>query len=277
LLFRSYGLYLYLSLGLDGKLAEIYRWLSAPDPSLNYKKALKQRQAGTGAWFLESKQYAKWKTDTASFLCLYGIPGCGKTILSSTILQSVFQYCAGDPGKIVVYFYFDFTDPQKQVPELMARSLISQLSQQCVKLPASLETLFSSCENRQRKPTLDELLEVLQQITLESSQSYIILDALDECANRAELMDTLETIAGWQLKKLHILVTSRRERDIEISLETLVDARNAIDLRTEMVDKDIRAYIDHRLSVDKNLKRWQKDRGIRQEIEAALMEKACGM
>ena len=118
---------------------------------------------------------------------------------------------------------------------------------------------------------------MLQQITLESSQSYIILDALDECANRAELMDILETIAGWQLKKLHILLTSRRERDIEISLETLVDARNAIDLRAEMVDKDIRAYIDHRLSVDKNLKRWQKDRGIRQEIEAALMEKACGM
>lgn len=277
MLFRSYGLCLYLSLGLDGKLAEIYRWLSAPDPSLNYKKALKQRQAGTGVWFLESKQYAKWKTDTASFLFLYGIPGCGKTILSSTILQSLFQYCADDPGKIVAYFYFDFTDPQKQVPELMARSLVSQLSQQCVKRPASLETLFSSCENRQREPTLDELLEVLQQITLESSQSYIILDALDECANRTELMDILETIAGWQLKKLHILVTSRRERDIEISLETLVDARNTIDLRAEMVDKDIRAYIDHRLSVDKNLKRWQKHRGIRQEIEAALMKKACGM
>ena len=140
---------------------------------MNYQKALKQRQADTGVWFLESEQYAKWKTDAASFLWLYGIPGCGKTILSSTILQNVFQYCADDPGKIVAYFYFDFNDPHKQDPELMVRSLISQLSQQCVKLPTILETLCSSCENGQRHPSLDDLLEVLYEMIQESPQLYI--------------------------------------------------------------------------------------------------------
>jgi len=92
---------------------KIHQWLSPPDPLLNYQKALKQRQADTGLWFLESSQYGKWKTDPTSFLWLHGIPGCGKTILSSTVLENVFQYRADDPTKVVAYFYFDFNDAQK--------------------------------------------------------------------------------------------------------------------------------------------------------------------
>jgi Cdc6-like AAA superfamily ATPase len=244
---------------------------------LNYKKALKQRQARTGAWFLESEQYAKWKTNTASFLWLYGIPGCGKTILSSTVLENVFQYCADDPGKGIAYFYFDFNDQDKQVPELMVRSLISQFSQQCDKVPETLETLFSSCENKQRHPSLDDFLEVLQDIIQGFPRSYIILDALDECTNRDELMDILKSMVEWRLEKLHILVTSRQERDIESSLKDFVDEQSIICLQSKSVDKDIHTYIRQRLSHDKNLEKWQKDHSIRQEIEEALIQGAHGM
>ena len=62
---ESHGNTYHLSPVLDGKLARIHRWLSAPDPYPNYQKALKQRQADTGIWFLKSEQYAKWKTDSA--------------------------------------------------------------------------------------------------------------------------------------------------------------------------------------------------------------------
>jgi Cdc6-like AAA superfamily ATPase len=268
---------LYLSLVSDGQLAKICRWLSAPDPYLNYKKALKQRQAHTGVWFLESEQYAKWKTDTTTFLWLYGIPGCGKTVLSSTILENVFQYCADDPGKVVAYFYFDFNDQEKQIPELMVRSLISQLSQQCVKIPVVLETLFSSCENRQRHPSLDDFLQVLQYMIQEFPRSYIILDALDECTNRAELMDVLKSMTEWRLEQCHILVTSRQERDIKSSLEDLVDKQHIIHLQSKSVDQDIHTYIRQRLSHDKNLEKWQKDCDIRQAIEEALLKGAHGM
>jgi predicted AAA+ superfamily ATPase len=110
-------------------LVKIRTWLSAPDSSTNYHKAIKLHQPGTGQWFLDSEEFKKWKKDNASFIWLYGIPGCGKTILSSTVLQNVLESSEEDIGQAVVYFYFDFTDPQKQDPELMIRSLISQLSQ----------------------------------------------------------------------------------------------------------------------------------------------------
>jgi hypothetical protein len=264
---------------LDEKLDKIRHWLSPPDPSLNYQRALKQRQVDTGLWFIESDQYINWRADTASspFLWLYGIPGCGKTVLSSTVVENVLQHCANEPGKVVAYFYFVFNDQEKQLSQLMVRSLISQLSQKCTTVPAILEKLFASCNNGNRQPSLDGLLDVLREMIRTFSQSFIILDALDECVDRAELMSILESIAGWRLEKLHILVTSRRERDIENSLETFIHPRNVTDLRAGVVDKDIKAYIENRLSVDKNLKKWQNNHEIRREIEAALMEKANGM
>jgi Cdc6-like AAA superfamily ATPase len=262
---------------VDAKLCKIRQWLSAPDPSTNYQKALKLRQAETGLWFLESNEYTRWKNNATSPFWLYGIPGCGKTILSSTILQNVLQHCQDDPGKVAVYFFFDFNDEQKQDPEKMLRSLLCQLSQQCIKIPPSLDTLYSSCESGQRQPSTHELLETLRQMILDLPQAYVLLDALDECLLRADLMDMLETIAGWRLQNSHLLVTSRRERDIEDSLDTFVDNQHRICLQSTVVDKDIQQYVRQRLSDDKRLTKWKRDATIMGDIEAALMDGAKGM
>ena len=61
----------------------IERWLSPPNPSINYNRALQERQKGTGLWFLQSHVYTQWKAQRNSALWLYGKPGSGKTILSS--------------------------------------------------------------------------------------------------------------------------------------------------------------------------------------------------
>ncbi|KAF1352921.1 hypothetical protein EJ07DRAFT_183099 [Lizonia empirigonia] len=65
-----------------------------------------------------------------------------------------------NPGHVVAYFDFDFNDVQKQDAELMLRSLVGQLSQRAADVPASLDALFSSCEDGKRQPSLNELLRV---------------------------------------------------------------------------------------------------------------------
>ncbi|KFY39482.1 hypothetical protein V494_03965 [Pseudogymnoascus sp. VKM F-4513 (FW-928)] len=261
----------------DEKLVEIRQWLSAPDPSANYQKAIKLRESDTGLWLLEGDIYSKWKMNSPSFIWLYGIPGCGKTILSSTVTQDILRYCAGDPGKVVAYFYFTFTDANKQKPELMVRSLISQLSEKCIKMPLALEALYSSSDKGNREPSLDALMDVLQHTLREFPQPYLILDALDECSDQDELMGILEQIAGWQVDEMRVLVTSRKELNIERSLEDIVDEECMICLQSQIVDKDIQTYVRQRLPDDKRLKKWQKDAGIRQEIETAMIEGSCGM
>ena len=216
-------------------------------------------------------------TKPASFIWLRGFAGCGKTILSSTVIQSVLEHCEPDPGKVAAYFYFDFNDGQKQVPELMIKSLISQLSQQCVRVPEALAELYSSCGNGQRQPSLESLLGLLKQMIEDFPTCYIIVDALDESGDRMELMDILERMRSWGIQNAHLLVTSRQEREIERSLRDLVDERNTISLQSTAVDQDINLYVHQRLSNDKSLTKWNKDVEIRQEIEKVLMEKARGM
>lgn len=262
---------------VDDNRRKIHRWLSAPDPWLNYKKALKERQAGTGTWFTESKQYVHWKTEPDSFLWLHGIPGCGKTILSSTIIEDVFYHCHHDPTKAVVYFYFDFNDDEKQQPEKMIRSLITQLSLRYKGTSRVLAALFSSHANGERQPTSDALLTTLRQMTQEFDETFVILDALDECKEIQPLLEYIDEIVAWKIGKLHILATSRRENDIKESLEPLINDENIICIQSELVTNDIRTYIHERLLTDRRLRRWQKKPEVQREIETTLMGKAAGM
>jgi Ankyrin repeats (3 copies)/NACHT domain len=258
-------------------LIRIRRWLSAPDPSLNHQKALKQHLQNTGVWFLGSEQYKRWKTDAASFLWLQGIPGCGKTILSSAIIQNILQDCHDDPTKVVAYWYFAFNDSQKQTADLMVKSLITQLSQCCIEIPTALKSLYSSSSDGERQPSLDALLQVLRQMIQDFPASFVVLDALDECNDRVELLQILETMAGWQLESLHVIVTSRNEADIRASMDCHIPGDSKVSLQSKLVDGDICNYVLHRLSHDKNLQRWRKQPEVQQEIKTVMMEKACGM
>jgi len=261
----------------EERLGKICSWLSAPDPSTNYHKAHKQRQAETGVWLLEGEQFTRWRERAASRLWLYGIPGCGKTILSSTIIEHLLQYCHDNTSMVMAYFYFDFNDTQKQDPELMLRSLLCQLLQSSVGIPKGVDALFSSCENGKRQLPLHMLLEVTRQAMQEFTQVYVILDALDECTQRSELMDMLETVARWQLDNLHLLMTSRKERDIETCLESYVREEDTVCLQRDVVDQDIQRYVQQRLRDKKSLAKWTKDAAISQEVEDALMRGAHGM
>ncbi|KAJ4339413.1 hypothetical protein N0V95_007791 [Ascochyta clinopodiicola] len=261
----------------EEKIGKICTWLSAPDPSTNYHKAHQQRQADTGLWLLDGPNFSQWKESAASRLWLYGIPGCGKTILSSTIIKHLLQHCNDDASMVTAYFYFDFNDAQKQDPELMLRSLLCQLLQRSSMIPKGVNALFSSSNNGQQQPPLHALLEVTLQVMQQFTHAYIVLDALDECTQRPELMDMLETVAGHQLDSVHLLMTSRKERDIESSLEIYIKEKDTICLQRDVVDKDIQRYVQQRLSNDKSLTKWNKDAAIKQEIEAALMRGARGM
>ena len=106
---------------------------------------------------------------------------------------------------------------------------------------------------------------------------YIILDALDECTERNELFEDLETVISWKDVNLHVIVTSRMEKDIDEALTPLINSRNRIGIQSTRVDDDIRTYIHDRLQVDRKLKRWQKDTKVQGMIEDTLMRKADGM
>jgi len=58
---------------------------------------------------------------------------------------------------------------------------------------------------------------------------------------REELLGLINEIVDWKLGKLHILATSRREKDIEETLEPLITRQ--ICIQRMLVDAEIHIYL----------------------------------
>jgi len=183
------------------------------------------------------------------------------------------HHCQSDPAFAFGYFYFDFRDPAKQRYENLVRSLIEQLSDQSSGTPEALRTLYSQNQDGARQPTVKVLVETLRGIIRGFKQTYIIVDALDECSEREKLLVLIGDIIDWKIGTLHILATSRKEQDIEDYLSSLIS--DEINIQSTFVDADIQVHVRERLRNDRRLRKWSVDAQL--EIETALVDGAHGM
>ena len=260
----------------ENERRDIRRWLSAPDPSVNHNRASHSRQGSTGSWFLKSEAFTRWQQQKL-ITWLYGIPGCGKTVLSSTIINEVRRRYPPGKDVAVVYFYFDFNDSDKQSPEKMVRSLISQLFEHSEASQSQVKSLFSLCNEGKQQPGMHGLCELLRELFDNITETFIILDALDESGERQILLEVIRQIQESKSQRLHLLLTSRSIPDIQSALDPLTDPEDRIRIGGTSVNKDILTYIDERLQGDDCFRRWIKKPNVKEEIRASLMKKADGM
>ncbi|KAF7881876.1 uncharacterized protein EAF02_006564 [Botrytis sinoallii] len=100
----------------ESKKKDLLHWLSTADPKTNHDLARRHFEPGAGSWFLQSYEYSNWKTSDNSFLWVQGLSGCGKTILCSTVVQDMIDYCANNSDRFIAYYYFSFNGTEKQMP-----------------------------------------------------------------------------------------------------------------------------------------------------------------
>ena len=99
---------------------------------------------------------------------------------SSTVIKVLKGYCYNDRSVAVAYFYFDFNEPGKLLYRNMVHLLIFQLWNQCPGGPDALKDLYECTHNGSQQPNLDTLLDVLKVTVGLFSQTFILLNALDE-------------------------------------------------------------------------------------------------
>jgi Cdc6-like AAA superfamily ATPase len=253
---------------------EIKKWLSAPDPSTNYSNALEKRYEDTGLWFINGEAFERWKERPNSFLWLHGIPGCGKTVLSSTIIEHLKSNI--EPDQPLLYFYFDFSDANKQTFENMLRSLVNQLYQEQPKTRHHLDQIWKSHKGSNQHLSKQSLKAILLAMLSDVNKVSIVLDALDESTTRREVTACLKSILELG-SNCRILVTARREEDIETAFRHWTEPEDRISIRESDIDGDIRAYVSHTVRNSNELDRWQSRPGVQDEIESKLVERADGM
>ncbi|KAJ9149081.1 Zinc finger, ZZ-type [Pleurostoma richardsiae] len=256
----------------------LLEWLSSSDLSIKHNAAIKMREPGTGLWFLESEDFCNW-VSSPGFLWLYGIPGCGKTVLCSTIIEAVREICLTSDERKLAYFYFDFQEIESQDEGVLLGSLLRQLCAGEAAIPKPVQDLYTRNHPSGYQPSTEELESTLFAIigSLEK-EVYIILDALDELpekhdsTKRREVLRRIDRMVSRRFANLHILTTSRDVMDIREKLASLCG--QAISIQSSHVDADIAKYVRTCLKEDRFVRLPDYIKAL---IEAKLAEQADGM
>ncbi|KAI5239326.1 Pfs, NACHT and ankyrin domain protein [Aureobasidium subglaciale] len=254
------------------QMSRIMKWLDPSAPSTNYNKALQLGTEGTGIWFTHGDAFRQWKERPKAFLWLHGIPGCGKTVLSSTIIEYIMQET---DGQVLLYFYFVFNDNSKQTLESVLRSLISQFLHKQPYARQWVQNFWPFQDGGGKQPTISQLQSVLK-VMLGKVRAIIVLDALDEAKPRSELLCWLKTLIESDLS-YRLLITSRKEEDIDVTMGRCTRDGERISIQSSDVDKDIHTYVKDRIINWDKLRRWRDRQDIQSHIETKLMGKTAGM
>ncbi|KAI5465093.1 ankyrin repeat-containing domain protein [Mariannaea sp. PMI_226] len=227
----------------DHHLANVKRWLSPPDHVSNLKVARERRHHNTGIWLLDSPAYNEWKLGSRQHLWLYGLAGCGKTVLSTRIIDNLLQ----TDTNTTLFFFFDFNDPGKQTLESLLRSLVFQLYHLGGEAVSRLDRLFTSHDNGQIQLDMSALSDYIKLIMQTDRKVVLIIDALDECITRKDLLHWLRDFTS---SHSQLIVTGRPEAEFQCEIAYFLDERNCILLDKKAVNLDIRSYVTARLKQD---------------------------
>ncbi|EPS35673.1 hypothetical protein H072_10925 [Dactylellina haptotyla CBS 200.50] len=248
---------------------EILDWITTLEYDAINNDFFKRRQPGTGQWLLESQKYQTFSGSTpGQVLFCPGMPGSGKTILSSTVIHDLkTRFSDGSVG--IAYMYCNFKRKEDQDLDSVLRSLLRQLLQGRSSLPQPLMELFKECKRKKRRASFDEIVTTFHLVTAIYTKVFIVIDALDEWTESVETRGRFLT----EIFKLHnkcdmnIFATSRFIPEVTDRFKCYPK------LEIQAHEDDIRSYLDGKIvkSEESLLLKYNE------EIKKSIVEIARGM
>ena len=255
----------------DAERQTILDWLTPINYASQQSDLIARRQEGTGQWLLNSKEFQEWLTQSGRTLFCPGMPGAGKTMITSIIVDHLCNRFQNDGNVGIAYLYCNFRRQQEQKPADLFASLLKQLVQEQPSVPESIKGLYMCHKNRRTRPLPDEILKALPSVIRDYSRTFIIIDALDECqVSDGVRRILLSEIFNLQAKTaVSIFVTSRFIPEIEREFE------RGLLLEIRASDEDVQRYLDSHMFqlpsfVSNNL-------DLKEEIKTAIVNAVDGM
>ncbi|KAJ5514956.1 NACHT nucleoside triphosphatase [Penicillium fimorum] len=252
----------------------IKHWLCPPDPSSNASHARTLRHKGTGVWLLECSVFKGWHSGSCRQLWLHGLAGCGKSVLSTTVLD----HLAKREDNLILSFFFDFSDITKQTLEGMLRSLAFQLYDGGVDSANHLDALFQMYRNGSDQPTTKVLWSVVFKMLVAQRKVYIVLDALDESKTREDVLEWIrDMVSRPKLVHVQLLLTSRPESEFQRDIPPLIGKQNSLALDKQAVNSDIRSWVTAQLSQRRGFTEKPLSQDLLEKIREKVGDGADGM
>ncbi|KAF4636667.1 hypothetical protein G7Y89_g1421 [Cudoniella acicularis] len=255
----------------DQERRAILDWLTPIDYAHEQNDFISRRQEGTGQWLLDSAEYQAWLKTSKQTLFCPGIPGAGKTILTSIVVSDLCNRFRGNGTIGIAYIYCNFRRQDEQKAESLLASLLRQLCQEKPRLVDNVKTLYDRHSDRRTRPLLDEILGFLQSVAVTYLRVFILVDALDECQISDGCRQRfLSGLFNLQSKcGVNLFATSRSISSIEEEFE------GDIMLEIRASEEDVRRYLDgHMFQLPRFVVRSVE---LQEEIKTGIVKAVDGM
>ncbi|KAF5001201.1 hypothetical protein FGRMN_1225 [Fusarium graminum] len=225
---------------------QILKWLSPLEPGKTQSDYLARTLPGTGKWLLNDSRFIEWKTNAGETLFCPGIPGAGKTFLTSLVIEHL-ENVMVDKNVGIAYVYCAFQPGHKQTVQAFLASILEQLARRQPLLSKNIRTLHEKHNRKGTRPTLQEICDILEKTAKTYSRVFILIDALDEYQENRQSGDNwqrfLDEIFDLQSKtKASLFATSRFIPPI------IKRFQNNTTLEIRAKDEDLYKYIDQNIS-----------------------------
>ena len=220
---------------------------------------------------MKSNEFQEWVNQSRQTLFCPGIPGAGKTIITSIVVEDLCIRFQNDASIGIAYLYCNFRRHEEQKPEDLLASLLKQLIQEQPSMPENVKSLYERHRGNRTRPSFNELSEALHSIVADYSKVFIIIDALDECqvsdGSRKRLLSEIFRV---QAKTgANVFATSRFIPEIEKELE------GSVSLEVRASGEDVRRYLDgHMFELPSFV---AHNRNLQDEIKSEIINAVDGM
>lgn len=173
-----------------------------------------------------------------------GIPGAGKTILTSIVIDNLNTRFKDDSSIGIAYLYFNFRRRDKQEIEDLLASLLEQVAQGQSSLPGSVKDLYNQHKAKETRPLFKEISRTLYSVAAMYSRVFIIVDALNGCQVSDGCRSRfLSEIFNLQVKcGVNVFTTSRFIPEITEKFN------GSTSLEVRASEKDVRKYLEGHIS-----------------------------
>lgn len=192
---------------------------------------------------LKTERFQQWVGGEEKILFCPGIPGAGKTVLSSIIIDHLEQVFPNQDEIGIAYLFCNYRQ-QHTLVELYS-ALLRQAVQRKPSIPESIRSFYQNYSLKGSRPSEDEVFGELRSVLSSCTRAFVIIDALDECpisdGGRSVRHPFIRQLVRLQDEGFKILATSRPDQEIAVYFEGVTS------LEIQASTEDIQHYVDMRL------------------------------
>ena len=261
------------------KIQMLGHFLSPLEPTKRHQDFRSIRIGNTaGTWLLEDLRFIHWRDGTKTTpLCCYGVPGAGKTVISSIVIDHLESKFPQSDGIGIAYVYCDYRDQEEQTVVNIVGSILIQLLLQIsnpLRLPNVTRRLEDKKQQCKRVKTADILFS-LRFLLLEFKHVFICLDALDELKpkDRIDLLNLIHSEFNPAVEN-RVFLTGRHQIKPEVD-QRFQQGTTEIEIIADA--SDIRAYLHHKIVEDTHINSDSMNGHLQADIVNTITERSKGM